>query len=90
MSKKESNLRPPLYQSVALPTELSDNLVAGIGLEPMASRLWDWHAAAALTRYFFDASIGIEPILSESKPDDLPLINKAFYPEMSKNLNFES
>ena len=52
-------------------------LVAGIGLEPMAFRLWAWHAAAALTRYILWVVLaGIEPTYSESKPDSLPLAYK--------------
>ena len=88
--------------------------VAGIGFEPMASRLWDWRATSALTRNFSlkyqyfvthfniqyslinirysqDTSIGLEPILSESNSDSLPVNRQGiFILHFSKNCKIQS
>ena len=53
-SRSESNQRHMDFQSIALPTELRDHLVAGEGFEPTTSGLWARRATRLLYPAMFN------------------------------------
>ena len=70
--RPELNWRHTDFQSVALPTELQNQtMVARVGFEPTASRLWAWRATGLLHLAMWMAQkLGFEP---RRRLHDLPV-----------------